>query len=325
MMSSKSTRKQLLIYGWARENVGSEVPSEVMEVCESYSLDKIQWTLQELHKMKQLSWNRTHNGPSMNVEGIKFELTVFSKEDPWKYGHKLSYFSLNVDKSSVLKSTLNFNVLVRVKGNIFTNNPEIENEQVEQPLFFNIGVNNMEQEIFSTPEIFSNKFKKIDLDFMIEITEIKHHKMNIYSSLKWDLNKGDIQKFNKSERYIYHKVGNWRVVLLDENGYKELKIKPISLPSGVVRLKCDYNLKINGKKWLTADRNRTVKEVVFETKGKEKNFNQYGVSVYEWPFCYAAELYTECEIIVEMTVVEIYDMYAEEIIDESKWSDYGFV
>ena len=305
--------RELMVYGWLRGN-GIQMPMELVTILGLFACSFVKWKIKAADCE---SYSKSLEGPTINADGINLNISLMHQRYETKiqrYRSKFSraaYLNLTVDKTSLIPTILNMTAMVKMECDIF------KDKQRPHRLFFDFQDFGYEQNILLDCDLSGNKHKEIDMELVIEIIDIKYHKMRIISCLKWELHEDELQKFNSMERAIDYKDDNWMIILYDNGkGDKGMHIKPVSLPPDVTDLKCEYKVVIEVNSKEEGDDR-------LEVKGFRK-FNKDRKLKPDFDLC-LMDVYTKCSILIQMEIFEIYTIeHFNNGLDQSMWNEYGF-
>ena len=180
-MALQPTRKELLVFGWVRENKHTNIPEDLVKIMELLSYDVVQW-LVEGEKFKQL-FARTYstNGGwcysnpeaefgelKMKAEGFKFKLS--STRTSWRFRSTKYYIQLTLIEDQPVKDSLALKVLLKFKGNICETPTRLELTYNISPSKFGWSyLNNNNHKIFTieASEPMIDLYDKFDMLFQI--------------------------------------------------------------------------------------------------------------------------------------------------------------
>ena len=320
MMSTKCTRQELLVFGWTRQHKHKYqlVPNGVIKLFQLYSKNIVLWDIEPLQFHNRIIDNRWDNashildGPTFNVEGVQFQLTMEYRESL-----EIARFYLKLEKSSLLKNTLSVDVSIDAKNNLYF-------QQESPALHFDVAEHKYKHKIFESYNFTLDDCSPISYQFTVHIVDIKYHTMKIKSQWKWKLSLKDLRTFNQATDGINYENNNIKLLLYPNNGdgLAGLGAEITWLPVGIMELKIQYNLRIKAK-------GSGIDDLDIDVDGKE-NLNNFGRWLYQWPnsLQFPHAVYWEFCVKMEMEIVEvhsdsIHDLYSN--VEESLWREYGFI
>ena len=311
MMSTSHTRKEVLICGWCRENYKSDkrsVPFDLIRLLATFSCNCVQWMIgsKDLDSIQKGSYIQ---GPSVMVDGILFNLSL----DGAHLQENATQFDVKLDKSSLLKTTLNITFIITTKS--ITIHDQCFKNQFKYS--FNSGQNE-KRTLFITDALKANKYDAVDIEYSFEIVRINYYKMDIHSCLKWNLKEQELKVLNEGIFCLGDEYNNLCFLVWSGlNDTKELWIEPKSFLKGIESIEINYVLNI---KWTESDGDQ-INHSNLQVIGSRRLIARNGEYIYEWNKT-GHGVYTKLSIVMQITVSKINDT---DVLDNDKWKEYGFV
>ena len=307
IMALSHKRKELLVFGWVRNNYYKDTPKDVTKCIESFSSDGIRWLIpckkfQEMFATLDEYTNLQIDPARTIVGGFIFIFSVVEH----KLGNDVRQwqFMVQIEQESISMSNdlLSMTAHIRFSGNICDKDGVeyiYDSFELVPPLvnLFTISAN--AESIW--------EFDDFEMLFEIAITQVKHHKMKIKTDVEWILSVDEMNNLKKEHSFISKQVGGWSIDCRDFGTMKkDLYIKPLILPKDVNLLTAKYCLRIEGdgmiikyaKKGITSGYIGTWDHELFENCGSVK-----------------------IVLCINITQVLCYDG----VCPEKLWSEYGFV
>ena len=171
-MSADVTRKEMLIFGWARaarhkRGIGQQIPNELVQIIYQYCKDVFSWII-TWNEFDQRKYSKRKC--DINIDGIQLQLLLVYK---WFD----TYLELKLIRSSVPKDALTISVHVKTSGNVWRDC----DEQKQKELLFDV-YKDIDEKVITAVDV-GNKYddiharkdmNAIELAIEIEILKIEY-------------------------------------------------------------------------------------------------------------------------------------------------------
>ena len=201
-----ATRKELLLSGFARQYKCQEIASDLISLIIIFFYRGVVECKYEGKEFKDFLKDTSYGFDETCFSKILETDNIPLKLIATKRLHGKIDFELSIDLLRLLQSILSITISVSIRGNI----SELKCDQFEREFAIeNQCRSEMKHTLLTINKNMNigSKYDKFDIEFHIDIIDIKFHKMELVHSLKWKLN--EIEAFNFRTSVIKKKFDNW--------------------------------------------------------------------------------------------------------------------
>ena len=303
IMCSKVTRKELVVIGWIRASIGS-LPIDLSKLIQLFSVDEILWNVEGCKLTNIAQSSKAVDEITFIVEGITFLLSVAKGKI-----HALD-FSLCVNRSLLWRKTMNIKGNISIEGN--TNNFVFDITAIHN--YENI----LKRKMFSISKDVLNEYDELNMICSIVIEEITYYHRQIEDDIEWKLDRYQLDILKEGTSMISAEVNDWRLSIapVGGEGHRELSLRlSDNLPWDLWDISA---LQVRLKLIIKSNEKYLQMEDV-------KKLDEYGGLIHGWDQTQFGDR-SEFVVTLKIKIEQIYlDEDDEDILNESKWNDYGFV